>query len=402
MEDYLQAMEVFYNTWTKYNLKTKYKKCELCKTKRVFSTKPGILQISCSASCKKQVTINLAEYTYYPETKKEVTDFLQSYIDPDNFKDVLHVSKDTQELKDKVSTMNELLDKSKKAYVKQNNLKDKLSMVKKTHKERIQYKKEQCIILHKLQGTDLAKDKRRELMKDYLAIHEQCKSGYMKMYESNTKLNDFLLVTEGTTTQTYNDDELDEKKPKKSKKPKKPKKPTKELRDISGGEKICEALATTKIPKSERDENRQKIYDETIGKITGELTPDNLTDKLTNELFVEMYLLYDKYFFKNKVKDWITENGCSLVICWGDKCSRKVYGVTYPPVKSKGGTQHIKIDLNAKSFIKLVKKFLDNDDSNIEWTPGVECDDLLSCIQLTFEHELVHGLMFCFCNCCKS
>ena len=111
-----------------------------------------------------------------------------------------------------------------------------------------------------------------------------------------------------------------------------------------------------------------------------------------------MYLLYDKYFFNNKIKDWITENGCNIAICWADQCSKDIYGKTLSPIRSKGGTQHIKIELNDKAFIEAVDKFLQNDDSAMEWSPGVECNDLISCIQLTFEHELIHGLMFCFCN----
>ena len=29
---------------------------------------------------------------------------------------------------------------------------------------------------------------------------------------------------------------------------------------------------------------------------------------------------------------------------------------------------------------------------------GIECNDILSCIQLTFEHEMIHGIMFCLCR----
>ena len=27
-----------------------------------------------------------------------------------------------------------------------------------------------------------------------------------------------------------------------------------------------------------------------------------------------------------------------------------------------------------------------------------ECDDILKCLMLTFEHELIHGIQFCLCS----
>ena len=203
MEDYLHAIKTYYDTWTKYHVNKKYKKCESCSKKRTFSSKPGTLHIICSDKCPKQLTIHLAEYTYYPETKEDVTAFLQSYIDPDQLKDVLHVSKEIQDIKEKVATANELYDTSKKAFIKQNNLKDRLALTKQIHKERILFKKEQTLLLHELRKQDLQKDKRRELMKDYLALNEKMKAGYMKLHESTTPLNNFLLIKEGTVSSKH-------------------------------------------------------------------------------------------------------------------------------------------------------------------------------------------------------
>ena len=44
---------------------------------------------------------------------------------------------------------------------------------------------------------------------------------------------------------------------------------------------------------------------------------------------------------------------------------------------------------------KVMKKAFEHDG---EKTSGnIKCDDILECLQLTFEHELIHGIMFCFC-----
>jgi len=212
MEGYLHGVKTYYDTLTKYYIHKKYKTCETCSKKRSFNSKPGKLSITCSDKCPKQLTINLAEYTYYPETKKDVTSFLQSYIDPDNLKDVLHVSKEINELKEKVSATNELYDTSKKAFIKQNHLKDRLELARKTHKERILFKKEQILLLQELRKEGLREDKRKEIMKGYIALQEQCKAGYMKLQESSTHpLNNFLLIKEGSSSLTkYEKEETSE------------------------------------------------------------------------------------------------------------------------------------------------------------------------------------------------
>ena len=163
------------------------------------------------------------------------------------------------------------------------------------------------------------------------------------------------------------------------------------------GEGICEDLTKIKIPKSKQTEYRKKIYDEIMNKIDDELTVKNMKKLLTDEILIEMFELYDKYFFDDKIKDWNKIGKCGWRICWADKCSVNIFGETGLDEKSKGGTQYIKLMINDKAFIKAIDNFLKNDDEVME-KAGIECNDILSCIQLTFEHEMIHGIMFCLCR----
>ena len=392
MTDYLDSIKYYYEEMVKSGLKDKNKICKKCSAIKQFKIEPGSLKLICSPSCENQIHISLAEYEYYPDIKLISKDYLQNYLDLKQLKDVLHVSDKIEETEDKAQSYEELLVKSKKAYMKQNDITNRFSAIKKYHKDRIQMKKEQCLLMKELKD-DISEDRKHEIYKEYISIGEKMKSDYMKIHEKNEPINNFLIIKEGSCKMKL----PKQGPPAKKIKEKKDKKETK-VKELSTGESICIELSKDKLSKEYISTKRKQIYDETIKKIKGELTTKNLTDKLTNKIIVEMYLLYDEYFFKNKIKDWITENGCNIAICWADQCSKDIYGKTLSPIRSKGGTQHIKIELNDKAFIEAVDKFLQNDDSAMEWSPGVECNDLISCIQLTFEHELIHGLMFCFCN----
>ena len=74
------------------------------------------------------------------------------------------------------------------------------------------------------------------------------------------------------------------------------------------GEGICEELTKIKIPKSKQEEYRKKIYDDISGKILGDLTVKNMKKLLTDDLLIEMFELYDKYYFNDKIKDWPNRN----------------------------------------------------------------------------------------------
>ena len=346
MTDYLDSIKYYYEEMVKSGLKDKNKICKKCSAIKQFKIEPGSLKLICSPSCENQIHISLAEYEYYPDIKLISKDYLQNYLDLKQLKDVLHVSDKIEETEDKAQSYEELLVKSKKAYMKQNDITNRFSAIKKYHKDRIQMKKEQCLLMKELKD-DISEDRKQEIYKDYISIGEKMKSDYMKIHEKNEPINNILLIKEGSSKMKLPKQEPPAKKIKE----KKDTKDTKEtkVKELSTGESICIELSKDKLSKEYISTKRKQIYDETIKKIKGELTTKNLTDKLTNKIIVEMYLLYDKYFFKNKIKGWITENGCNIAICWADKCSKDIYGKTLSPIRSKGGTQHIKIELNDKA-----------------------------------------------------
>jgi len=388
-KDYIEALQTFYDERLRSQLKDKFKKCANCSENKQFIDKKGQLIFSCgsnSGACGKQMTITLPKYCYYPEMKEDATRILNNLVDLEQFKD-LFTKKEINEQIEIKKDNTKLLKKCHKPFSEQNQIKARENLIKKTHRNRIQLKKDQNLLLTRIHNEDdIAK--KQNLMKEYLQLNQRIKEEYEELMKSNKPLNQFLVVEEGSVTKGSKQEE---------EKPKKEDNKEGKIKDTNEGEQICEELSTSKIPKSDQEKYRKDIYDETISKIKGELTVDNLTDKLTTKLFTDMFLLYDKYFFKNKIKDWTTKNACKLTICWGDKCGKDVYGRTFPPIKSKGGTNHIIIQINHKLFIKIIKKFLDNDDETMS-KAGVECNDLLSCIQLTLEHELIHGLLFCLCN----
>jgi len=163
------------------------------------------------------------------------------------------------------------------------------------------------------------------------------------------------------------------------------------------GEAVCEELTKLIVPKAKQIEFRNKIYEEISGKITGDLTVANMKELLTDDLLIEMFNLYDKYYFGNKIEAWNKLGKCGWRICWADKCSINIFGETKIEEKSIGGTNYIKLVINDKAFKKAIDLFLENEDENMN-NAGLECNDILSCIQITFEHEIVHGIMFCLCK----
>ena len=65
-----------------------------------------------------------------------------------------------------------LFKKCKKPFSEQNQLKARVNVIKKTHKNRIQLKVEQNLLLHKFK-TEEDLDKKHTLMKEYLQINQR-------------------------------------------------------------------------------------------------------------------------------------------------------------------------------------------------------------------------------------
>lgn len=128
-------------------------------------------------------------------------------------------------------------------------------------------------------------------------------------------------------------------------------------------------------------------------KIKEELAIYGLTTNLNgwdDKNLREMYNLYDKYFFNNEISQTIKETGSSIKFQTTSGKKAKIGGwcrteKLTPQKKTCTFTisfpKHMYISLFTDPNIKSLKN------------NGVICYDRLDCLQLTFEHELVHLIM---------
>jgi len=233
-KEYIEAIELYYNERLNSQLKDKFSRCADCKEKKQFIDKQGQLIYTCgskSGKCGVQMTIDLPKYLYYPEMKKDATRILHNLMDLSQFKDLF--SQKEIDKQSKIKQDNEkLLKKCKEPYSKRNNMKERENLIKKTHRIRIQLKKDQNILLSKIREED-DDDKKHILMKEYIQINDRLKEEYEELITSNKPLNQFLVVEEGKVT---NHESTHKEIPKKEKKDK-PKKEKKEKKEKPKKEK---------------------------------------------------------------------------------------------------------------------------------------------------------------------
>ena len=101
---------------------------------------------------------------------------------------------------------------------------------------------------------------------------------------------------------------------------------------------------------------------------------------------------YDKLFFSGELLRLSGEHGCEYTICWNKKCT-----ATAGFCKPDAACKHMIIEL-APTVFKDALEQMDNKGGTGITQGGLACNDPLSCIQLTFEHELIHALINCFCT----
>ena len=154
---------------------------------------------------------------------------------------------------------------------------------------------------------------------------------------------------------------------------------------------LCLGLAKIKNSESDILKNRNKIYDILSKKVKSDLTSGSFDVKITNKVLTEMFHLYDRYFFENKITEKSKENKCRWEICWNERCIGDAGGVCNYLMSE---CIVLKIELNRSVFKKSLRQI--KKDTKLE-NGGIQCDNLLSCLQLTFEHEMVHGIMRCMC-----
>lgn len=161
------------------------------------------------------------------------------------------------------------------------------------------------------------------------------------------------------------------------------------------GYELCEELSKEKISQDEINKKRKKIYNKITKSVGKEINEDNYKSLLKDKEMKYMFELYDKYFFNNKLSILAKDNNCQWYICWNNRCTRSA---GFQKCKIDGSCKTIEIQLASKVFETTIRKmkygglsFIKTDDAN-------SCDSILSCLQFTFEHELVHALQNCFCQ----
>ena len=177
-------------------------------------------------------------------------------------------------------------------------------------------------------------------------------------------------------------------------------------------EEFCKILANTKLPQKEIDLRRKYVYTKLMESLsidesflTYERSKIDLffkfIDKNQGDFFLLMLDLYDFSFFENRLKELLCLNQCDIKICWNNRCTTTagLCRVVKKPMKQSDLTNpysfisNIRIELSPKvlanAIINAKGKQLENS--------GVDCDNILLCLMITFEHELTHALFNCFC-----
>ena len=183
-KEYFEAIQKYYNERLKSQLKPKFRKCDGCKEDKQFIDKQGQLLYSCgstSGKCGSQMVITLTKYCYYPEMKEDVTKILNSLVDLSQFKEVF-TKQEINERNELRKDNETLLNKCKKPFSKQNQMKARENLIKKTHRNRIQLKKDQTILLSRIKEED-DKDRKQVLMKEYIQINQRIKEEYEELYK---------------------------------------------------------------------------------------------------------------------------------------------------------------------------------------------------------------------------
>jgi hypothetical protein len=117
---------------------------------------------------------------------------------------------------------------------------------------------------------------------------------------------------------------------------------------------------------------------------------DNFNTVLTQPILKKIVELYDSKFFYGKLIENLTKNGCVLKVCFDNRCTRTAGLCSYDRCKN------ITVKLATKVFQKALKS------GSIKINSGLECSKFLTCLLITFEHELIHGLVFCLCSIYKD
>jgi len=148
------------------------------------------------------------------------------------------------------------------------------------------------------------------------------------------------------------------------------------------------AAKSAKLDYKDVDARRAKVMAplREIAEKSEPLTIKNINKFFSTRILNTAVDLIDEHFFDSEIKDMFERNKCCFTVCMENRCT-----LTGGKCWTKG--KKITIKLSSKVFQNAFKKARKN-----RAVGRVPCDDILSCLVLILEHELVHALISCDCR----
>ena len=197
-EEYLDAVNTFFQERMKSQSNKKYKHCEGCKDEKKFSIKKDKLIYSCgskSGKCGPQLTIDLERNVYFPDMKHDIYEENDHYDYNNKLEDIY-----TKQEIDEKQTINkqrkDLLKYNQKLFIKINNHKKREESIKKLHKDRMNDKHELIILQDKI-NNESDKDKKETYMREYIQINQRMNTEYKEMLQLNLSVDNFIPIIQG-------------------------------------------------------------------------------------------------------------------------------------------------------------------------------------------------------------
>ena len=198
-KEYIDSIKLYYEERLRSQIKKSHSHCKGCSNKRQFIDEPGRLIYTCgskSGKCGDQMIIHLTEYMYYPDMKETTNSILQSYIDISKYKD-LYSLEEIKQQEEFISINKDILAKSESLFIKQNKIKERESLLNKTHEDRINLKKEQNLLMNKIRVEE-DMDTKNVMMNQYILLNQGITDEYYKLYDFCSPINNFLIITDGS------------------------------------------------------------------------------------------------------------------------------------------------------------------------------------------------------------
>lgn len=158
-------------------------------------------------------------------------------------------------------------------------------------------------------------------------------------------------------------------------------------------ESFCKYFAEVKprYTAAEIEEKRKNVLQMIEKKVGVRVTVANIRERITPEILMEIINKIDDEFFENKLMRAFSDDNCIISACIENRCTNVAGRCHY---QHEGSCSRITIKLMSKVFINSFK------DTKIAQraVDDIKCNNILECLLLTIEHELVHAIIFCKCK----